>query len=103
MKQFFCMKQRLFAVALTRIATLSSQAQHVRIHFSPESEKCAEAAREYQALWETEGNSIIAVLESVSGLKCVEREIQTVVSEGISRSGARGFPMRMRATYRLFW
>ena len=67
----------------------SSTAQGVRIHFSPESEQFAEAAREYQALWAAEGDKIIEALEYVSGLKFAEREIQAVVYEGISRAGLR--------------
>jgi hypothetical protein len=93
------MKQIPFAIAFILITTLSSQAQRVSIHFTPESERFEEAAREYQALWEAEGDRIIEVLESVSELKFPEREIQAIVYEGISRSGSAGFPMRMRASY----
>jgi hypothetical protein len=92
-------KQILFAVAFTLITVLSSQAQRVSIRFAPEAERFVEAAREYQALWEAEGDRIIEVLESVSDLKFPEREIQVVVYEGISRSGLAGSPMRMRASY----
>ena|SRR2546425_8906222 len=93
------MTQILFAVAFTLIATLSSQAQHVSIRFSPASEQFAEATRAYQVLWEAEGTRMIATLERVSGLRFPEREIEAIVYEGISRSGAVGSPMRMRASY----
>ena len=93
------MKPILFAVAFTLIATLSSQAQHVSIRFSPASEQFAEATGAYQALWEAEGTRIIAALERVSGLRFPERELEAVVYERISRSGAGGSPMRMRASY----
>jgi hypothetical protein len=93
------MTQLVVTVAFLLTAAASSTAQGVRIHFSPESEQFAEAAREYQSLWEAEGDRIIEALEHVSGLKFAEREIQAVVYEGISRAGLRGAPMRMRASY----
>jgi hypothetical protein len=93
------MKQVFVAAALWLTVATSSTAQGVSIRFSPESEQFADAVREYQALWEAEGDRIIEALEHVSGLKFAEREIQAVVYEGISRSGSRGTPMRMRASY----
>ena len=93
------MTQLLVTIALLLTAAASSTTQGVRIRFSPESEQFAEAAREYQALWEAEGDRIIEALEHISGLKFAEREIQAVVYEGISRAGLRGAPMKMRASY----
>jgi hypothetical protein len=91
---------RPFAVAVVLVLTVaaSSRAQGLRIHFSPESERFAAAAREYQSLWEAEGSRIIAAMEHVSGLKFPEPAIEAVVYEGISRSGSAGSPMRMRAS-----
>ena len=56
----------------------------MNIRFSPASEQFAEAAREYQSLWEAEGSRIIEALEHVSGLKFAEQELQAMVYEGIS-------------------
>lgn len=93
------MKQLLFALLLALLAPLSSQAQRVSLRFSPESERFMEAARAYQTLWEAEGDRIIEAMESVSGLKFNERDIQVIVYEGISRSGSASSPMKMRASY----
>jgi len=60
------MIQLLVIVALVLTAAASSTAQGVSIRFAPESEQFAEAAREYQSLWETEGDRIIAALEHVT-------------------------------------
>ena len=90
------MRQILSAIAFTLIAMLSCQAQRVSIRFSPESEEFVEAAREYQALWEVEGDRIIEVMESVSGLEFPEREIQAIVFEGVSSGWV---PMRLRASH----
>src|ERR1044071_800183 len=92
------MTQTLFAVAFTLMATRSSQAQLVPMHFSPASEPFAAATKAYQVLWEAEGPSMIAALERVSGLRFPEREMAAIVSEGLSGAGAGGAPMRRRAS-----
>jgi hypothetical protein len=93
------MRPLFVVLALLPTVAAAAIAPWVRIRFSPESESFAEAAREYQSLWEAEGSRIIAAMEHVSGLTFPEREIQAVVYEGISRSGSAGSPMRMRASY----
>jgi hypothetical protein len=93
------MRQLSVAVVLVLTVAASSRVQGLRIHFSPASEPFAEAASEYQSLWEAEGSRIIAAMEHVSGLKFPEQEIDAVVYEGISRSGSAGSPMRLRASY----
>jgi hypothetical protein len=54
------MRQLFVAVALLLTVAAASIVPWVRIRFSPESEPFAEAAREYQSLWEEEGSRIIA-------------------------------------------
>src|SRR4029453_11177291 len=93
------MRQLSVAVALVLTVAASSRAQGLRLHFSPESERFAEAAREYQSLWEGEGSRITAAMEPVSGRKFPEQAIEVVVYEGISRSSSAGSPMRTRASY----
>jgi hypothetical protein len=92
------MNHLLFAVTFTLLTALSSQAQRVSIRVAPEAERFEEAAREYQALWEAEGDRMIEALESVAELNFPESAIEAVVYEGISRSGSAGSPMRMRAS-----
>lgn len=75
------------------------QGPRVSIRFSPVSRGFEEAAREYQALWDVEGNRIVEAMEGVSGLKFAESGIQAIVYEGISRSGSQNSPMMMRASY----
>src|SRR5688572_11869969 len=93
MKKFVCIA--LFVLA----SVISSHAQRVKINFTPESEKFAAATKEYQALWQSEGDKIINAIEKVSGLKFKETEFETIVFEGVSRSGRPGgSPMKMRAS-----
>lgn len=71
----------------------------VNISFSPESEKFAEATREYEKIWKDEGGKIIEAMESVSGLKFQETDIKAVIYEGPSNSGYKESPMKLRASY----
>ena len=95
MKEFVCIA--IFVLA----AVLSSHAQRVKINFTPESEKYTAATKEYQALWQAEGDKMIKAVEKISGLKFKETEFDAIVFEGVSRSGRPGgSPMKMRASYK---
>ena len=93
--------QKLVCTAiLVPAAVISSHAQRVKINFTPESEKFSAATREYRAIWQSEGDKIIRAMEKMSGLKFKEPEFETIVFEGVSRSGRPGgSPMKMRASY----
>src|SRR5687767_2155409 len=94
MRKFVCIA--LFVLT----APVSSEAQRVKINFTPESEKFAAATKEYQVIWQSKGDRIIKAIEKVSGLKFKEAECETIVFEGVSRSGRPGgSPMKMRASY----
>jgi hypothetical protein len=71
----------------------------VSLRFEPESEKFIEATKEYEAIWASDGARIVQTMEKKSGLKFEESEVQVIVFEGISSSGFRSIPMRMRASY----
>ena len=94
MRRFVCIA--IFVLA----AVNSSHAQRVKINFTPESEKFAAATKEYQAIWQSEGDKIVKAIEKISDLKFSESEFEAIVFEGISRSGyPGGSPMKMRASY----
>jgi hypothetical protein len=78
---------------------LAEEQRKVVLNFEPESEKFAEAAKEYEAIWASDGARIIQTMEKKSGLKFEESEVQVIVFEGMSSSGFREIPMRMRASY----
>jgi hypothetical protein len=71
----------------------------LRLNFIPAAESFAAAAREYEQLWAAEGDRIVRVMEKVSGLKFRDTAITVIVYEGVSFSGYRDRPMRMRASY----
>ena len=69
------------------------------LSFFPESASFTPAAREYAELWAGEGDRIVRAMESVSGLTFRDTAVRVIVYEGVSSSGYRDTPMRMRASY----
>jgi hypothetical protein len=69
------------------------------MQFSPESEKFAGAVEEYRKLWEAEGKKIVEGMESATGLKFTDKNVQVIVFEGASNSGYGDKPMKLRASY----
>jgi hypothetical protein len=74
-------------------------AQRLSLAFVPESSTFADAAREYERLWAAEGDRIVRAMETVAGLTFRDTAVTVIVYEGVSRSGYRDIPMRMRASY----
>src|SRR4051812_37311129 len=82
----------------------SQQPHHVHITFVAESDSFATATHEYEQLWASEGDRIVAAMEESSGLTFVypnfaDSSIMAIVLEGVSNSGYRESPMRLRASY----
>jgi hypothetical protein len=76
----------------------------VRVVFVPESDRFAGAAEEYTAIWQREGSRIVAAMEQISGFRFdsppyADTAITAIVFEGVSNSGYRDRPMRLRASY----
>ena len=84
-----------FSVAL---ATGEARA-YPQIDFEAESARFEAATEEYREIWRAEGARISAALEAATGLEMEAGPIHTIVYGGISNSGYRRNPMRMRASY----
>ena len=82
---------------LRRLPAAAPRSLHLT--FVPESDSFTAAAREYTQLWAAEGDRIVRAMESVSGLAFRDTAVTVIVYEGISMSGFRDRPMRMRASY----
>jgi len=91
--------KRLLAILILMFTSSAIAQNTVKVSFSPESERFAQAAREYQAIWNSEGKRIVEAMESVSGLKFTDKEVHTIVFEGTSFSGNGNDPMKLRASY----
>jgi len=74
-------------------------ATYPQIDFQPESGRFNAATEEYREIWRTEGERISAALEAATGLEMEAGPIKAIVFEGVSNSGYKWKPMRMRASY----
>lgn len=77
----------------------ATQTSTVNLSFTPESEKFAEATKTYKAIWDSDGARIIQAMEEVSGVKFGREDVKVIVYEGISHSGYKDTPMKLRASY----
>lgn len=72
-----------------------------RLEFVPASETFASAVGEYERIWAADATRIVRTMEEVSGLTFADTAITAIVFEGVSSSGFRDTPMRLRASYPL--
>ena len=84
---------------LILLSLFGAQTSNVTLSFSPEAEKYAEATKQYQSIWQSEGEKIIKAMEEVSGLRFQPMDIRAIVYEGASFSGFKDTPMKLRASY----
>jgi hypothetical protein len=90
---------RIFALACCIASAGADAADYPQIEFEPESARFAPATEEYREIWRTEGERISAALEEATGLQMEAGPIRAIIFEGVSNSGYRRIPMRMRASY----
>jgi hypothetical protein len=88
-----------FALFLSAALAGAATGNYPHIDFVAESAEFADATEAYQAIWREEGEKISAALESATGLQMESGPIRAIVYEGISNSGYKNNPMRMRASY----
>jgi hypothetical protein len=72
-----------------------------RVEFVPENERFASAVGEYERIWAADAARIARTMQEVSGLTFTDTAITAIVYEGVSSSGYRDTPMRLRASYPL--
>ncbi len=70
-----------------------------RLVFVAQSDSFTAAAAEYTAIWTSDGARIVRAMETATGLAFADTAVRAIVYEGISRSGYRDRPMRLRASY----
>ena len=94
----------LFAVACASGPSPSSSSAPVRVvrlEFVPHSETFASAVGEYERIWAADAARIVRTMQEVSGLTFTDTAVTAIVFEGVSSSGFRDTPMRLRASYPL--
>lgn len=97
----WCLRAMRFPVSVALVAGLvaAEAAIGTEINFVPQGPEFAAAAEEYQAIWKAEGELIVDALRKATGLALEPGPIQAIVYEGVSYSGYRKRPMRLRASY----
>ena len=93
-------------LACTPVAQPAPRADPTRLEltFSAEADSLRGAEREYDSLWTRDGVRITRALETAARLRFAEigdTVIRAIVFEGMSNSGYREKPMRLRASYPL--
>ena len=71
----------------------------VSMTLTPQDQTFAEAAEAYRRVWVAEGSTIVDAMERGTGLTFLEKHVNAVIFEGVSRSGAGDGPMYLRASY----
>jgi hypothetical protein len=89
----------LLACASTQPSSPSGPLRIPRLEFVPESEIFASAVGEYERIWAADASRIARTMQEVSGLTFTDTAITAIVFEGVSSSGFRDTPMRLRASY----
>lgn len=67
--------------------------------FSAAEPALEEATNTYRSIWREDGQRIVRALEQAFRISLPYEAINVVVFEGVSRSGAPGKPMYLRASY----
>lgn len=93
------MNLRILAVTLLALAAGEAIAAGTVLTFRPARASLQPATAEYKSIWADDGARILRALERVVGASLAGQSIDVLIFEGISNSGRRGVPMRLRASY----
>jgi len=85
--------------ALRVAAALLLAAAAPPVTFRAEAPRFERATETYRAIWAAQGARMIAALEAETGLAFPDAPIEVIIFEGMSSSGLRDQPMRLRASY----
>ena len=69
------------------------------VDFIPSNAALNHAVRAYRAIWEEDGERIVAALEARTCLQFPESSVTAIVADAVSNSGGPDHPMRLRASY----
>lgn len=71
----------------------------MQLSFSSVSNSLDKETQEYRDIWLEYGDAILAAFTTVTGLEFTEDNMKIEVYEGVSNSGQKGTPMKLRASY----
>lgn len=94
------MRRVPIAAFLVAAAAAGAQAQ-LSLEFIASSAAHEHAARTYRAIWEEDGERIVAALEARTCMPFQETSVAAVIDDAVSHSGGPEHPMGLRASYDL--
>ncbi len=74
-------------------------AEEPPLSFTPVAPRFADAAEQYHALWDQEGERIVGALERASGLRFPATPIEVLVTDSATMTALDGRTIRIRAGY----
>lgn len=86
-------------LTLTGLSLMAASAQAQEVEFIPSTAAHGYAVRAYQAIWDQDGERILAALEARTCLPFTEPNVSAIVADATSNSGGPEHPMRLRASY----
>ena len=94
----------VIGMACRPVSPLLGPASVVQFHitFVAETDSFRRATKEYDSLWTRDGARMTHALQTAAGLTfagIADTTVRAIVFEGVSRSGYRETPMRLRASY----
>lgn len=92
------MSARLAVLSAAALAAAAPKAD-VDVDFVPFSAAHRIAADAYRAIWDEDGERIVAALEARTCMPFPEATVSAVVADAASHSGGPAHPMRLRASY----
>ncbi len=93
------MPARAIGALLALMLATSAAASPPPVTVTPIAPRFAEAADEYRALWDQEGDRIIDALERHAGLRFPDAPIEVLVTDSATMTALDGRTIRIRAGY----
>jgi hypothetical protein len=87
------------SLTLLLLSCIAEAAGATELEFVPQEPAFSEPVKQYEAIWESEGERIVNALEAATGLRLEAGPIRAIVCECVSFSGYRETPMQLRASY----
>ncbi len=92
---------RTLLVALLLSSPAAATHAQLSLEFIASSAAHEHAARTYRAIWEEDGERIVAALEARTCMPFQETSVAAVIADAVSHSGGPEHPMGLRASYDL--
>jgi hypothetical protein len=86
------------AVLGTVVATSVARAQP-EVRFVAATAAHQTATKSYEAIWQRDGDRIVAAFEAITCLPFAEPEVGAIIDDAVSHSGGPNHPMSLRASY----